>query len=313
MILQTISLKKWFKEIGAAYFPKIRTFRHLKAIFMSSRMDFHEAIIRTTFRKYFHRDIDLENPQTLSEKLNWLKLNNKDPLLNIVADKYAVREYVESKGLKHLLTKVIGVYENVEDINFESLPPTFALKATHGSGWNLIQNKGKKLSKSHMVSRIKRWLRTDMSFEKGELAYQAIKPRIIIEELLDNNSKELPDYKFFCFAGQVMFLKYIEGRFGKLTSVYLDTNWVELPFRDKKQARFPQLPKAPTNLVEMVEAARILSQDFPFARVDFYDIQGKTFFGEITLYPEGGFVTLHPEKYDLKYGKLIDLTHKIKA
>lgn len=251
--------------------------------------------------------LHLAKPVRYTEKLQWYKLYYRKPIMTQCADKYAVREYVKEKGLEHLLNGLYAVCDSPKDIDFENLPNSFAMKMTVGSGMNYFVADKSKESAEHLRSIAKKWFASDSSSYGREWCYYNIRPRIVFEELLPLNERnDLPDYKFFCFDGKPFCLytminythNHDNGQLG-----FFDMDYNLLPFcrKDYKSIQ-KQIPK-PKGFDMMVEYARILSQGFPHVRVDFYDIDGRIIFGEMTFYTASGYTVFEPDEFDFILGK----------
>lgn len=260
--------------------------------------------------EFMGREPDLDNPTLLTEKIQWIKLHYHHPLYTKCADKYAVRQYVESKGYGHILNDLIGVYTRVDDIHFDKLPDKFVLKAAHGCSWNyLCADKSKASSQWEETKMLlAEWLKEDFSLYSRELHYAYIPPRLICERFLENaDGSEIKDYKIHCFHGepkliQVDYERSIEHQrnYYDLDWNLSDIKWVQCPNYTGKEER-------PGNLNEMLDVARALSADFCYVRVDLYNVSGKIIFGELTLTPGSGFTKLEPEKMDAVMGSWLNL------
>ncbi len=267
---------------------------------ISDRM-FAEIIFKAKFKK----KLDLENPRTLNEKIQWLKLYNRKKEYCEMADKFKVRTYVQRKIGKEYLIPLIGLYENMNEIDVVTLPNSFVMKATHGSGWNIICHEGEKLDWPK-IKKLKTWLKKNYYREGREWVYKHIKPAIICEEFLGWN---LYDYKLFCFNGNPKYIQVDVDRFCNHKRNVYDINWNRQDF----SILYDQSEKAisrPVNLNEMLEIAKILSKNIPFVRIDLYLEQGQVYFGEMTFYPENGFAKISPEKYNILLGEELDLDFK---
>jgi len=255
-------------------------------------------------RIYGHRP-DLDDPRTFDEKILWYNLNYRRPLMSTVADKYAVRGYVESRGLGRLLNDLIGVYDDVDAIDLAALPEQFVVKATHGSRMTIICRDKQALDWEKCRAEMGRWLGTNYYRLRREWAYREIKPRLICERYLENREfGELVDYKFYCFGGRPWMLFVCTGRFGPPGLRYsaYDLSWNPMPvFKGKPGTELAV--EQPANLDEMTEVARELCRDFPFVRVDLYRVDGRVFFGELTFYPDAGLCPFTPPEYNEIFGE----------
>lgn len=267
-----------------------------------------EEAVNRYYKKLSGHLPDLKNPQTFSEKLQWLKLNNKIILKEQCADKYDVRAYITGCGYPELLNDVYAVYDNVNDIDLSKLPNQFVLKGAHGSGFNLIV-KDKNAINWKMWKRImKTWLKQDIYWSGREWVYKNLKHRIIAEKYLEDETGELRDYKFFCFNGTPRFMQLEVGRFsGESTRNFYDMEWNLLPFGKEKPHNAELKVGAPVKFKEMQEIAKDLSKPFEFVRVDLYEVKGKIYFGELTFFPAGGAPDFVPSKYDKIVGDMLDL------
>lgn len=269
----------------------------------------HETLSKLYYRIALREKPDLKNPRTLNEKLQWLKLHYyvNDPLAVQCSDKYQVRSYIAQKGLESKLTKLLGVWENAGDIDWDSLPDQFVLKCTHGCAYNIICKDKSSFDKAAAAKQLNKWLREDFAAFQVEIHYSKIKPRrIIAEEFLGDM---LVDYKFFCFHGQPQFLyissDLIHGHQAQIG--FFDINGRKLPLirGDYKDIGDIEIPDC---FAEMVEAAKVLSADFPFVRVDFFKTNESYAFAELTFTPSAGMMSLNPKKYDFEWGALLDLS-----
>ena len=265
-----------------------------------------EEFVKKFYKNAFGNELDLENPVTFNEKLNWLKLNLKNPNATICADKYEVRKYIENKGYGYILNDLLGVYDNVEEIDIDRLPDRFVLKGTHGSGWNLIVKDKNKVNWKPWKLIMKSWLRQNFYYYGREWVYKDIKPRIICEKFLEDSNKELLDYKIYCFNGIPKFIQIDVDRFTNHTANYYDIEWNEMDFQydDENSGRKIEKPK---NLKQMLEISKVLSEEFEHVRVDFYEVDGKLYFGELTFFTASGTGKFNPEKYDELIGSWLHL------
>lgn len=304
------SIKKYFPSLYVKYEERVfkMTYRYHQKLLKKSP----ETLIKHVFIKNFNKEINLESPRTFNEKLNWLKLNWYDERARMCSDKYLVRDYVRKKGLGHLLNPLCGkeVYKNPDQIDLSELPERFILKATHDSGHNIICTDKNKINMKLAKKKMKWWLKIDYSVMSGEWAYKNNNPRIICEEYLEDKEKgELLDYKFFCFNGRPEMIFLASDRKNHAKSDFYDLNWNKLPFRWIYEPS-GKIFKKPEMLQEMIKYAAILSEGFPFVRVDFYEIKGQVYFGELTFFHGGGCGWFKPESVDLELGEKIILPLK---
>ena len=269
-----------------------------------------KTMVKLQYRIKTGRKLNLKNPQRYTEKLQWYKLNYRNPLMTKCADKYTVREYIESKGLGHILNELYGVYDNVNEIDFDKLPNKFVLKTTNDSDTNIFckdkANSDLEEIKKKMNKKIKE--RTQIPLAR-EWAYNNSKRRIICEKLLeDKGTKDnsINDYKFLCFKGKPEFIVYDIDRYIGHKRNFYDTSWKYLNI-SSDCPNFGDIVEKPEKLKEMLEIAKILSEDFPAVRVDLYCIQNKIYFGELTFYPWSGYVKFEPDEFDFILGKKFKL------
>lgn len=251
---------------------------------------------------------NLSSPTLFSEKMQWIKLNHYDELMSICADKYEVRNWLDTKGYSKILNHLLAVYSSVEEINLEELPDSFVLKASHGSGWNLVVTDKNRVNWFLWKKILATWLKGSIFWAGREWVYKDLTPRIICEEYLEDKSGALVDYKFHCFHGTPKFVQANLGR-NKSTHVqnFYDTEWNLQEFgKDIDPA--PNIKVAPpSQLHQMIEISKQLSQPFLYSRVDFYEVDGNIIFGEITFFPAGGYPDFTPAEYDLIWGELLHL------
>ncbi len=271
--------------------------------------------LKILYRLEFKRRLNLNNPITYNEKLQWLKLFYHNPIHTIMADKYVVKQYVKDIIGEEYIIPTLHVWNTVEDIEWDKLPHKFVLKTTHDSGnFGVIICKDKsKLDISSVEKKLRKSLNRN-TFQIGrEWPYKNIKPQIIAEEYLENNnSDELKDYKFFCFNGKVKAICVVSGRNSVRGACvdFFDVNYNQLPFRTlyKNSTIIPQQPKL---LQEMIDVSAKLSQGVPHVRVDLYEVNGKIYFGEYTFFTSGGLTPFRPEEYDYQFGEWLTLPEKM--
>lgn len=268
-------------------------------------------VINKWYKKHAGCLPNLENPKKFSEKQQWYKLNDRKPLQEKCADKYEVREYIKSCGYGSLLNEIYGIYEKVEDIDIDKLPKQVVLKATHGSGFNLIVKDKDNVNWKMWKRIMKSWLNQDIYWSGREWVYKNLKRRIVVEKYLEDETGELRDYKFFCFNGEPRFMQLEVGRFGKnKTRNFYDMEWKLMPF-GKELPHNPDLHvEKPYAFEEMKRIAKELSKPFTFVRVDLYQVGGKVYFGELTFFPAGGAPDFVPKEYDEVVGNMWNIYEK---
>ncbi len=255
------------------------------------------------------RKLDFNNPVRYTEKIQWYKLFYRNPAMMQCVDKYGVREYVEKKGLKHILNEAYQVVDLPEQINYEALPSKFIIKTTNGSGTNIICRDKGALNIPAVSKQLKSFLSMAEASAGREWAYGGSSKKIIVEKLLEDPSNQdggVSDYKFLCFDGQPRYIVYDQDRFINHKRNFYTTDWEYLPVSSDVPC-FGDVVKKPQNLDGMLQIARQLSEDFPAVRVDLYNIDGKIYFGELTFYPWSGYVQFEPDAMDCELGKHFNL------
>lgn len=261
----------------------------------------------------FHKNINWKTPRGFNEKIQWLKLNDHNPDYHIWVDKEMAKEYVGKKIGEEYIVPTIGIYENVELIPFDELPDKYVIKCTHDSGsTRIVERKNAGYQGMEEIKKdIDKKLKTDFYILGREWAYKGVKPRIIIEELLENSDgHEIIDYKFMCFNGKVKCSFVCTNRRDStgLKVTFFDLDWKVMPF-ERHYHKSKELIKKPNSYALMVNLAEKISENIPFARIDFYEVNGQPYFGEITLYPGCGFEEFNPPEWDEKLGDWLDLTN----
>ena len=271
-----------------------------------------ESCIKLLYLAKMNKKLDLNNPKTYNEKIQWLKLYDRRDIYIKMVDKHDAKEYVENIIGKHYIIPTIGLYNSFEEIDFDKLPNQFVIKTTHDSGGVVVvKNKNKFLSEEYEngKNKINNSLKNNYYYYWREWPYKNVKPRVIVEKYIeDKNDHELRDYKFFCFNGKVKIMFVASNRQGD-GDTYFD-------FFDRKYNHLdiinghpnaPTVPHKPKNYDLMIDLSEKLSKGFPHIRVDFYEKDGKVYFGELTLYHWSGLVPIEPEEWDYKMGEWIDL------
>lgn len=251
--------------------------------------------------------LDLDNPQTFHEKLQWLKLYDRKSIYTKMVDKYEAKEYVRNIiGDKHII-RTLGMYNNFDEIDFDKLPDKFVIKPTHTSGNVYICTDKSKINYKYLKNEINKWLKRKYYYIHREWPYKDVKPRIIIEEYLNELGKDdLIDYKFFMFNEKLAFLLVCSNRRNGLKLTFFDKDGNLLDLREDKKLNDLNI-KLPENYKDMIEMAKKISKGTIESRIDFYDVDGKIYFGEITFFDSAGYGHYEPEEYDLKIGKMLKL------
>lgn len=267
-----------------------------------------EWMLKFMYKRAFNKKLDLKKPKTFSEKLQWLKLYDRKDIYTIMVDKHAVKGYVSSIIGDEYVIPTYGVYDKFDDIDFEQLPNKFVIKCTHDSGGLVICDDKNKLNLQNAKRKISKCLKRNYFYCGREWPYKNVKSKILIEQYMeDKNSSDMIDYKFFCFNGEAKYCLVCSDRKTNLKETFFDLTWNIAPFK-RPNHEIDNSIRKPKNLNLMIKLANKLSKDIPFLRVDFYEIDGKIFFGELTFFPAGGFNGFDPEEWDLKLGELIDLS-----
>ncbi|WP_065220242.1 MULTISPECIES: ATP-grasp fold amidoligase family protein [Butyricimonas] len=281
--------------------------RNIKKVLIDSLPD--KLYLMIIFRRRMGYWTDFNNPKSFSEKLQWLKLYNRKPIYTTMVDKYAVKEYVSAIIGEEYIIPTLGIWNSFDEIDFDKLPNQFVLKCTHDSGGLVICKDKNKLDRTAANVKISKSLKTDYYKVWREWPYKNVPKKIIAEQYMeDSSTSELCDYKFFCFDGEVkaMYVATDRQRRKEPYFDFFDENYNHLPFK-QGHPNSPTLPCKPVCFEKMKELAKKLSQGIVHARIDFYEVDGKVFFGEITLFHFSGIVPFEPAEWDLKFGEYIRL------
>ncbi|MCE7792767.1 glycosyl transferase, partial [Salipaludibacillus sp. CUR1] len=266
----------------------------------------HKRYIQKRFYHQHGYEVDLEKPTTFSEKIQWLKLYGPLHQYTNYVDKYEVRSYVKQIIGERYLIPNIGVYDNVNKVDINSLPEKFIIKATHGCGWNLVVKDKSKLDWNVTKKKINKWIKSNYFYLSGERNYYKINGRIIIEEFIEDKEGDLKDYKFYCFHGEPKFIM-VNIDTNKSRKAFFDTEWNRLSM-NMHQSHSSNSVLKPYHLDEMLDVCRKLSGKFPLVRVDLYYTEGRIYFGELTFTPGNGFNKFSHKKYDLLFGEQLHLS-----
>ena len=266
------------------------------------------CMLKIQYRLKLNRRLDLSKPKRFTEKLQWYKLEHRDPIMGKCVDKYQVREYVKSKNLESILCDIYGVYSDVEEIDFEKLPARFVIKTTDGSGGeNILICKDKlSLDLDDVRAKLASWKNKKDINAGREWAYTCIdKTRYIIEEYLEdeiNPEAGISDFKFLCFKGKPFCVVYDKDRYIGHKRNFYDIDWNNLSVVSDCPGFDDSGMDKPKGLDEMLRVAEVLSADFPFVRVDLYYLHDRVYFGELTFYPWSGYVQFSPDEFDFVLG-----------
>lgn len=261
-----------------------------------------EKLLILEARIRFNKKLSFNNPITLSDKICYLEFRERDLKVGMCSDKYAVREYVKSKGLKEILIPLIGEsYSSLNELDFELLPNEFVIKATHGSKMNLIVKSKNDLDWNAVIKMTESWISKKYIREFIEPHYAEVSKRLICEKYLESE-ETIVDYKIHCLNGKPEFILLCKGRNKGLELNLYDVDWMKIDAIKGKHKTF-STDAEPNNLKKMLEISKILSKDFKFVRVDLYEVNGQVYFGELTFTPAGGLVPYFTNEFDLLMGE----------
>lgn len=266
-------------------------------------------MLKLQYRIKLHRSLNLKQPQRFTEKIQWYKLNYRNPVMHQCVDKYLVRDFVKSKGLESILIPLLGKYRTIQDVDFDNLPHSFVLKTTHGGGGlNVVVCSDKEiLNVDELKEKLSFPLHKVKSRSMGrEWAYYGLTPGIVAEELLvnaENPEAGVNDYKIFCYNGKPEYLVVDVDRYIGHKRNFYKADWTRMDVSSDCPQADRDIPK-PENFDEMLNIAAKLSEEFPFVRVDLYNVRGKIYFGELTFYPWSGYVQFTPDEVDFELGRV---------
>lgn len=265
-----------------------------------------KLMLQLQYKVKFGRKLNLKSPERFTEKIQWYKLNYKNPAMPQCSDKYLVRDYVKDKGLEHILTDLYSVFECPEDIRLDRLPDRFVMKLSNGSGTNLLCTDKSKLVEEEVIREFQRFVFKVKANLGREWPYMQTQPRIIVEQLLEDEThinNAVNDYKIFCYDGKPAYVICISDRYSEQCNhLVYDTDWNKIRVASEG-ARIEEDAPKPENLQEMLEVAAKLSEDFSFARIDLYSLNNRIYFGEITFYPWSGYMEFEPDEFDFVLGE----------
>lgn len=287
-------------------------------------LDLMKLYLKVWFFKKTGKILNLDNPKTFNEKIQWMKLYDSTPIKTRLADKYLVRDWVKEKigkafaqnpenqaevdaeGEQYLIP-LLGVWDNFDDIDFDKLPDRFVLKCNHGCAYNIIVKDKSKFDIEKARKKVDKWMKENYAYRKGlQMQYRDIPPKITAEEYIEDSNKELNDYKILCFNGKPEFIWIDQGRFGDRTENIYNMKWELQPFLLTYPNSKAEVPP-PQNFEKMIEIAKVLSEGFAQVRVDFYNVDGKIYFGEMTFTSCNGIDKFIPESYNTVLGDMIKL------
>lgn len=272
-----------------------------------------KSFLNLTYWVHYGKSVNWKDPRTFNEKLQWLKVYNRNPEYTKMVDKFDAKEYVANIIGEEYIIPTIGVWDRVEDVPFETLPNQYVIKCTHDSGSVCVCKNKDLFDVKKAKKKLAHGLKKNLYFWGREWPYKNVKARIIAEKYLKDDSKsedqDLMDYKLMCFNGKVQCSFVCSDRFNNegLKVTFFDKEWVKMPFRRHYPAAEYDIP-APSTYNKMVELAEKLSKGIPFVRVDFYEVNGHPYLGELTFFPGNGVEEFKPIEWDYLLGSWIDLS-----
>ena len=288
---------------------KIAVFSYIVKSGVLNRMS-DEKFIKLLYYMYTGKRINLDDPQLLNEKMQWLKLYNRNPLYTNLVDKAKVKEIVaEELGIEYVVP-TIGLYKSFDDINFDVLPEKFVMKCTHDSGSTIICENKDKLNKDKVKKKLKKKLNRNLFYWGREYPYKNVTPQIIIEKYINSTpDKTLVDYKFFCYGGKPIYFMYSIGeaeRHAINHKFNMNLESIDYLFKEVSAIDVGSI-NLPSNINEMIKIVERLCMNFPLVRIDLYNIEGKIYFGEYTFSPNNGFINMVSDEFSQKLASLIDV------
>ena len=271
-----------------------------------------KTYLKLKYRIVVGKKLDLKNPKTFNEKLQWLKLYDRKPIYTTMVDKYEAKKFVASIIGEEYIIPTLGVYNHFDEIDFDKLPNQFVIKCTHDSGGVVIVKDKEELDIEKAKKKIEKCLKRNYFYSNREWPYKNVKPRIIIEKyMVDNSQKELKDYKLFCFNGTPKITLVCSERFSSdnMCETFFDVNWKLYSFTENNH-RVDATIKKPKTFDKMLEFSKKLSKNISFVRIDWYEIEKKIYFGEITFFPASGYEKFVPEEFGEEFGAWIKLSRE---
>ena len=301
-------LKKFFinKQFRFAVYKRFGLYKNIS----------DEKYIKKAFKVLMGKKLNLENPRTFNEKLQWLKLYDRKPIYTTMVDKCEVKKYVADIIGEEYIIPNIGVWNSPQEIDFDELPSRFVLKCNHNSGLGMYICKDKsKLSEKDVKTirrNLEKGIKQDYYKTNREWPYKNVPRKILAETYLENPSGGLIDYKVHCFNGEPKFILVCSERFGKngLCEDFVTLSWEKLPFKRPNIRTSETLMERPKELDKVLQLSKVLSKNIPFVRVDFYIVNGKIYFSEMTFFPASGFGLFEPDQWDEIIGDYLTLPNK---
>jgi len=272
---------------------------------------------KQSFYKSLGYHLNLKHPKSYNEKIVWKKIYDRNPLLTITADKYKVRDYLKmilgDDRANSILIPLLHVTDKPDNIPFDKMPEEYMVKANHGSGMNIIIEKGMSVDKKNVISTCKEWLNRSYGFQSHEWAYQKIDRKIIVEKLIRDEKGCIPkDYKFHIMNGKCKLIGVYTDRFKNVNCSLFDPNWnlLDVSWEIGSKIEAGNYVYKPDNLQDMINIAEKLGIPFDYVRIDLYSINGKIYFGEFTHYPGGGIAKIDPVSFDYELGAMWKIKKK---
>lgn len=271
-----------------------------------------DTYLKIQYRLKLHRKLHLDVPVTMNEKLQWLKLHDRNPLYTELVDKYAVRDHIEKAVGKDILIPLLGVWDKPEDIDYSKLPDRFVLKCNHDSGGVILCNNKAAFKIRAATDKLNEKLHRTYCWGNREWPYKNIKPKVIAEEFIEDHHGQtgLTDYKFYCFNGQPdCVLACVDRKPGSAKFIFFDKDWNRLDYNYQTEEEKNKIVPKPENLDDMFKTAETIAKyvKSPFLRVDLYNVDGKIYFGEVTFYPHSGMDASLKSETDHSFGEKISL------
>lgn len=265
--------------------------------------------LKLQFRHLLGYKLDLEHPKTFQEKLQWLKLYDRNLIYHKMVDKYEAKWYIAEKVGSEYVIPTLGIFSSVDEIDYDKLPNEFVIKTTHDSGTVVVCKDKSKLDKENVRKFISKRLRRRYFYTEREWPYKNVKPRVIVEKNINVNDEDLKDYKFFCFDGEpkALYITTNRGMKGGLKEDFFYADGRHMEVNQKGYNNNTQTPSLPINFEKMKDLARVLAKGIPQLRVDFYEIDGNVYVGELTFSDGGGFSPFVPDEYNKIFGDWIKL------
>ena len=295
-------LYEYYQHLGRK--KQIREIARLKVLSVEE----YPAILSRVYAEKIGHPLNWDEPAAYTEKMQWVKLYDTDPRKTLLSDKFRVREWVAEKIGEEYLIPLLGAWDRFDDIDFSALPKQFALKTNHGSGTNEIVRDKAKINFKSLKRKFDDWMAMDFAYTTYfEMHYSAIERKIIAEQYMETDRGELQDYKFLCFDGKPYFCWVDLGRYGAHSRTVFDLNWDLQPWTQAEYGISKEPIPKPKNFEKMVELAMVLCRGFSHVRVDFYNVDGRIYFGEMTFTNGSGLDRIVPEEYDTMLGALWQL------